>query len=82
MSAHWKGPVTTAASTTLVHLFVPAKEGTHSMASPTVEVSGLALYGEPEPGSRATVEACLPRLGQRVHSWEWQQEKNPLKGIC
>lgn len=51
MNALWKEPVTTAASTTLVHLFVPATEATHSMASPTVEVSGPALYGSPSPGA-------------------------------
>lgn len=52
MNVHWKGPVTTAASTTLAHLFVPATEGTLSIASPTVEVSGLPLYGEAKPGSK------------------------------
>lgn len=43
MSALWIGPVTIAASTILAHLPVPATKGTLSMASPTVEVSGLAL---------------------------------------
>lgn len=51
MNALWKEPVTTAASTTLAHLLVPATEGTHSMASPTVAVSGLALDGSSRPGA-------------------------------
>lgn len=77
MNALWKEPVTTAASTTLAHLLVPATEGTHSMASPTVAVSG-PLW-ELAPGSRATLEVYLPIWDKECIRGQWQQEKKPLK---
>lgn len=80
MNVLWKGPVTTAASTTLAHLFVPATQGTLSIASPTVEVSGLPLYGEAKPGSRATLEGHLPILRQRVYSWTEATREASVKG--
>lgn len=62
MNVRWKGPVTTVASTTLAHLFVPATQGTLSIASPTVEVSGWPLYAEAKPWEQATLEGHLPVL--------------------
>ena len=50
MNALWTGPATTAASTTLAHSRVLATKATPSMASPTVEVSGMPHSESEETG--------------------------------